>query len=318
MSDGFEVDWLALREPADHAARAIGAIERSLSTRSRWRGLDLGGGTGSNLRYLIPRLGADQDWLLVDHDPRLLAAATGCFARWSAASGFAYRSEGDAVAIAGPDWSARVRCRQADLAAIGVAGVPSSTGSAPPLDGGFDLITAAALLDLVSEDWLARLIAWCAAQRVAWLFALTYDGRIEWRPPLADDGAVAAAFDRDQRRDKGFGPALGPGAVDALRRLATAAGYRVASVAADWRFALDHPAATEATAAGGTANDATANEAAMIQDRLAIDFAAVAARTAQFGPGRIETWLQARRALIAAGQSSLVVGHHDLAGWFDR
>jgi hypothetical protein len=315
MSDGFAVDWLALREPADHDARATGAIERSLPPRARWRGLDLGGGTGSNLRYLMPRLGADQDWLLVDHDPRLLAAVPDCFARWSAAFGYACRTGADAsratpgsVAVAGPGWSARVRCRRADLATIVVAGAPPLTGSALPLDRGFDLVTAAALLDLVSEDWLARLIAWCAAQRVAWLFALTYDGRIEWRPPLADDGAVAAAFDRDQRRDKGFGPALGPAAVDALRRFAGAAGYRVASVAADWRLAPDRAMAA----------DATAREATLIQDRLAIDFAAVAARTAQLSPARIETWLQARRAMVAAGQSSLVVGHHDLAGWFDR
>ncbi len=63
-------DWLAVREPADHAARDAGLVAplaRALPPHVR--AVDLGCGTGSNLRALGPHLGPAQDWVLVDHDP---------------------------------------------------------------------------------------------------------------------------------------------------------------------------------------------------------------------------------------------------------
>src|SRR4051812_33266874 len=75
----FSAEWLSLREPADHLARsatlARAAIERS-ARKNRLRILDLAAGTGSNLRYLTKlavRAEATTEFLLVDHDPALLA-----------------------------------------------------------------------------------------------------------------------------------------------------------------------------------------------------------------------------------------------------
>ena len=46
------------------------------------------------------------------------------------------------------------------------------------LDGPVDLITTSALLDLVSEDWLERLVVEAAARRLPVYAALSYDGRV--------------------------------------------------------------------------------------------------------------------------------------------
>ena len=63
MIETFPASWLELREPADHRARAAEALDPLL----RWwraRGarsvLDLGCGTGSNVRYLAPKLTGEQ------------------------------------------------------------------------------------------------------------------------------------------------------------------------------------------------------------------------------------------------------------------
>ena len=50
------------------------------------------------------------------------------------------------------------------------------------LDGPLDLVTTSALLDLVSQEWLERLVVEAAARRLPVYAALTYDGRIEFEP----------------------------------------------------------------------------------------------------------------------------------------
>src|SRR5882672_1819965 len=76
---GFSAEWLALREPADHAARSMElarALLETLPGDRPLRVLDLGAGSGSNLRYLLQAASDSPrplDFLLIDHDPALLA-----------------------------------------------------------------------------------------------------------------------------------------------------------------------------------------------------------------------------------------------------
>ena len=76
--EAFDAAWLTLREPVDHRSRAetlVTEVEREWRLRG-WRTvLDLGSGTGSNLRYLAPRLSGRQVWTLFDQDAELLASA---------------------------------------------------------------------------------------------------------------------------------------------------------------------------------------------------------------------------------------------------
>ncbi|MEZ5583446.1 MAG: class I SAM-dependent methyltransferase [Candidatus Competibacteraceae bacterium] len=229
---GFSSGWLALREPLD----AVSRNRLLMESVTRWRcGLeslviaDLGCGTGSNVRYLAPRLGGQQYWLLVDHDPKLLAAASSALTVWAEAIGASLSRQEDALSIEHEDFSCRVRLQAHDLA---------GELAHLPLDG-VQLVTASALLDLVSEAWLVQLAAQCKQVGAAVLFALTYDGTIRWTPVDPGDETVRQAVNRHQRTDKGFGVALGPRAAQAVEAVFSAQGYQFRSERSDWRIGPD-------------------------------------------------------------------------------
>jgi SAM-dependent methyltransferase len=258
---GFDPAWLELREAADHRARngaLLDAVAARFADREAITIVDLGCGTGSNLRALAPRLAGRQRWTLVDHDPALLSAAK---SRVSAA-------------IAGRD--IEVAFVQADL----VADLDRALGSAP------DLATAAALFDLASAAFIDRFAEAVAARRAAFYTVLTYDGTERWEPPYESDAAVHAAFLRHQGRDKGFGPAAGPAATQALVSAFLARGYRVAAGDSPWVLGSDDAPLIAANAAG---------------------IAGAARETGELGHREIDAWLAARRTA-----TSCIIGHQDV------
>ncbi len=200
MSD-FSSEWLEAREVWDHAARATAPTDAALAfARSRagharpFRVVDLGAGSGSNHRYLVPRIAAwidgPQVWRLVDGDASLMSEALG-------------RSSGDtSVTFEGVG---------ADLAHADL----------PQIIGDADLVTCSALLDLVSESWVQGLIEAAQASGAAILTTLNWDGVFAWEDETDLDREITRHFTADQRSDKGFGPALGPTAPETIGRITT-------------------------------------------------------------------------------------------------
>jgi SAM-dependent methyltransferase len=210
---GFSISWLDLRESADFKARDKFLALQALQWLERSNGgadkilLDLGSGTGSTLRAFAS-LGAHHlVWRLVDYNSSLLDEAL-------------KRHSKDYV----------IEDYQADLNVINEL----------PLVG-VRLVTASALFDLVSCEFIDALIERLATQTTALYVALNYDGVTEWSPAHPLDAAVLDAFNRDQQRDKGFGPALGPHASAYLISSLQKAGYAVATAASPWQLsATDH------------------------------------------------------------------------------
>jgi hypothetical protein len=258
---GFSADWLTLREPYDLRARnmkVLDAVVVSLEPCSLVRIVDLACGTGSTMRALGPRLPTRQSWKLIDNDPDLLARAT-----------------------------AKV---PASTAAITPVTLDLSGDIATALAGTVDLVTASALLDLVSSDWLDRFAAAIAARSIPIYAALNYDGRIAFSPPDQFDAAVTGAVNAHQRTNKNFGPALGPvAAAFAITRL-EALGYSVVCGRSDWRL-------------GSHDRD--------MQTELLAGWASAANDIATLSLADTTAWLKRRMSLVADGRSSLEVGHID-------
>jgi len=252
----FSAAWLSLREPADAAARSTGLAD--LFAPGARRIIDLACGTGANMRFLAPRLPRATEWLAVDNDPQLLAALA-------------------------PPAGAKVSTLRLDLARA-LDDVPLA---------GPRLVTASALLDLVSAPWLARLAARCADAGADVLFALTYDGRIEWSPAEEGDERVRELINRHQLRDKGFGAALGPGAGAAAVETLRAIGYDVRTAPSDWNLGPG---------------------SAALQTALIDAWTSAAAEILPAEDDALRGWAQRRRTHVAAGRSTLRVGHVDLAG----
>lgn len=212
---GFSADWLSLRADADARARsgritartAAWAVARTRVTGRPLSIVDLGCGTGSNLRFLAPRLPVAQRWLLADHDADLLALA--------AHSGAGCR-----------------RVRGVSTAAVDLAAAPLDR-----LLADADLVTASALFDLVAPGWIARLLAALARPGRALLAVLSYDGRMTLGTADPFDTVVRRLVNKHQRTDKGFGAALGPLAADWLCRQARLSGAHVRTALSDWRLA---------------------------------------------------------------------------------
>jgi hypothetical protein len=175
--------WLRLREPADAAARSAELVERlgrHLRAAGRLVIHDLGGGSGAMGRWLAPRLPGPQHWVVHDRDADLLTLAV--------------------AAPPGPA-SVTVEARRSDV-----------TRLTPEDLAGASLITASALLDLLTADELARMLGACAGYPM--LLALTVVGRVTLTPAEPLDALMGAAFDAHQRRGRRLGPDAVAAAVD--------------------------------------------------------------------------------------------------------
>lgn len=192
----FSADWLALREPADAAARSTelaGAVCTLLSATPVIR--DLGAGTAAMGRWLAPRLAHPGHWILHDRDPELLSRA----------------------------WLPQAATVQTCVGGLPI--VPVDTALA-----GTSLVTASALLDLLRETDVRQLAGACGAAGCAALLTLSVTGVVRFTPSDPFDDVLAAAFNQHQREQLG----LGPDAVTVAAAAFTEAGYRVSHAPSPW------------------------------------------------------------------------------------
>ncbi len=260
---GFAPEWLALREGADH--RSINHVVRRellryLSAFDAVQVADLGSGTGSNFRSLAPEISTNQNWLLVDHDAQLLQLATVMTA--------------DLARINKID----VCVQEAELA----------TGDLGEIAAQSDLITAAALFDLISPVVIEKMVQSIARANSAFYAVLTYDGLAAWRPESPLNVTMRDAFNQHQQTDKGFGPAAGPTATDVLATTFTSHGYKVVRGKSPWLLGAGLATLRHETDRG---------------------WAGAVVETGALSKIETDAWLQAREADDAA---VTIVGHEDL------
>ncbi|QIK10268.1 class I SAM-dependent methyltransferase [Streptomyces sp. ID38640] len=225
----FAPRWLDLRERADAAARApelLRPLRAWLAARTAPAGppgsphglviRDLGCGIGSMGRWLAVRLPGPQQWILHDLDPALLDLA-GARMPVTAADGTpvaATTACGDLAALTADDFA------------------------------GTSLVTASALLDLLTRDEVEDLAEACVGAGTPALLALSVAGRVELSPSDPFDAEITDAFNDHQRRTDQGRALLGPDAVAAAVAAFERRGARVLVQSSPWRLGCAESALT--------------------------------------------------------------------------
>ncbi|ABP55005.1 methyltransferase domain-containing protein [Salinispora tropica] len=257
-------DWLTRREPADAAARVVDLVDR---VRARLTGTrpvvvhDLGSGTGAMGRWLAPRLPGPQHWVLHDGDTGLLARAA---------------ADVPPAAVDGSPVS--VETRRGDLTRLTATELADA-----------DLVTASALLDMLTAEEVGRVVAACVGRPA--LFTLSVVGHVRLDPEDPLDAEVAAAFDDHQRRTVRGRRLLGPDAVAVTAAAFAGHGAAVTLRSSPWRLGpVD----------GGLLGEWLTGwiDAAREQQPLLA--------------GPLSGYVRRRQADLAAGRLSVLVDHQDL------
>ncbi|MEV4657099.1 class I SAM-dependent methyltransferase [Micromonospora sp. NPDC049301] len=260
-------DWLRLREPADAAARAedlVDVIRPRLTGDAPTLIHDLGSGTGSMSRWLAARLPGPQHWVLHDRDADLLARA---------AEGMTGLTAADGAPVT-------VSTRCGDLTRLTAADLA---------DGA--LITASALLDMLTAEEVERVVAACADAGRPTLFAISVTGRVRLTPADPLDPVIEAAFNDHQRRTVGGRRLLGPDAVAATAAAFARRGVPVRERPSPWLLGPEQADLTAEWFRGWLG-------------------AACEHRPELVGPAR--AYAQRRLAAAAAGRLTVQVEHRDL------
>lgn len=261
----YAPEWLELREGPDAAARSgelIDPLRIRLANMPGKAGIvvhDLGCGTGSMGRWLAPRLDGAQHWILHDRDPYLLHFAAVASPRSAA--------DGSRVTV---------ETRRGDVGLL-----------TPDALAGASLVTASALLDVLSREEIETLAAACTGAGCPALLTLSVAGRVELTPSDPLDTEIAEAFNAHQRRSG----MLGPDAITVACEAFSDRGATVRLHPSAWRLGPADSALTAQWLRGWVG--------AAVEQRPELR-------------ERADRYLQDRLAACRAGELQVVVHHTDL------
>jgi hypothetical protein len=214
MTEILEVssEWLALREPedADTRSRDLALASAALLPDGPITIHDLGSGTGSMMRWLAPLLPGPQTWILHDWNADLIEQA---------------------VDGAHP--------LDRDNSAVSVNSQTGNLADLRPTDlAGASLVTASALLDVLTSRETHAIVSACVGARCPALLSLSVTGDVRLSPRDELDAVFEQAFNAHQLREANNRRQLGRHAAPIARGLFTQAGWRVRESTTVWR--LDH------------------------------------------------------------------------------
>jgi SAM-dependent methyltransferase len=280
----FSVKWLNTRYPFDVAARnseVEKAALMALPPDRDLRLLDLGAGTGNSCRYFIPKLPQNQEWLLVELNPDLIEAAKQQLVEFAKAEGYKRLPSDDGLKFKGKK-TIHIRFLQHSFLHLNDV-----------LDlSGFDLVTAGAVIDLLSTDMLEQLVQQFIGHVAPFLATINFVGLL-FDQATDRDRQYAALYMQHMQRERPFGRALGAHCIPFLESWLLIRDIPFLSGASDWMIRPE--------------------DTAMHAFQLDFMEEAITEMLACPEAGeKLQEWLAQKRAASKAGQLSFRVQHFDI------
>ena len=205
--NAFDTTWLNTRFPFDEAARnqkvdqAATAFLKTLpvATKKELRFLDIGSGTGANFLHFYESLPFAQNWILMDHDPRLLQASLQRIEEEAKAKAYPVFVEDQRLRLVRPD---------GDISIEVLSGAFEEVEKLVDLTS-LDLVMASAFFDLFTREKLDHFFQKIKKANCGLLLTLNYS-EMTFSPELPFDKKVVQWYEAHMQRPQDSGAAMGP------------------------------------------------------------------------------------------------------------
>lgn len=204
----MEEDWLEERYRLDAGARNK-HVERAVL--EAFQGfpplyvLDVGSGLGANARYYSCLFSSNQEWILVEKSEVLSLRAIPSLRFWAEANKWMTEELSEGLQV----WMSEKEVRIKSIKA-------SFFDSSEIVDlFRINLVTANAVMDLVSEDQFVTFAENLISNRIPLLATMNYES-MYFEPEDEEDVEFIALYERHMKRSQEFGSAMGP---DSTRRI---------------------------------------------------------------------------------------------------
>lgn len=285
----FDPKWLQERYRFDAAARnkelEWEAIHQ-FAFLEHLQIVDLGSGTGANVRYYLEQFPQNQTWYCVEEDGMLREVFWQNMLELAHADGYQPEQEGDSLKMTKSGHWVEIHFVQGNLMELDKLVDLLRT----------DLILANAVFDLFSADQFAELIHVISHHSLSMLFSLNYEG-MAFFPQEEKDDFFIRQYNAHMQRPQDFGHGMGPDASQVMKEALNKKLGHVKRGQSIWEIAQED-------------TEMLRFLLGFFEDALVDWWENEAEKTA------FNNWLEDKKAMLESGKLSAHVYHQDILASF--
>lgn len=198
----FDPNWLQERYRFDEEARnkqLEWTCVNQFAFRDHLQIVDLGSGTGANLRYYLEQFPQNQSWYCVEEDIALKVPFWEHARQMAIDLDYAIEQEGELMKLTKPGHEVLIHFVHGNLLKVDELVDLLRT----------DLVLANAVFDLFSKEQFATLVQVLSHHSLSMLFTLNYVG-MDFSPSTEADDHYIGQYNAHMQREQAFGRGMGP------------------------------------------------------------------------------------------------------------
>ena len=226
----FSAVWIKSREPYDTRSRSKILCNLYKNNKEVFQNiLDLGGGTGSFLRWCHANNIEYDRFLITDHNPTLLDRFYVISKKFFSEEHINFIKHSDLSYLL-----ERKKTQKISIINLKKQEIMKTMESM----NNYNLISLSAVSDLLSKDYIKKLLDKVHEGKYIY-FSICFDGNVKWKRSNKYDKYVISMFNKHQLQQKTLGMALGSNSIKIIKEMSLKRKYKVTMADSSWILQSD-------------------------------------------------------------------------------
>jgi precorrin-6B methylase 2 len=228
----YYIDWLAERYHFDAAARHPLIEEKflhALPPNDTIALIDVGAGTGANCRYLMEKIPANQEWILIEQNSEFSEESLRSLQHHGLQKGYETYLQNGTLTLKAPAKTVQIKALQGSLLEINRMADLSATNA----------VVANAVFDLFTAEEFETFVQKITRHQLLFYATMNYEN-MHFLPTHPQDEKMICLYHEHMLRPQDMGTALGPGSVVQMIEILQQHRYAVTAGNSLWHIHSKH------------------------------------------------------------------------------